>query len=535
MSAEQERADIFTGTREQLQKILGSDYISATEFLNTLPLDKAEQKKAELPAKEPEAEVGRKRVAEAEQETPRKPVQLVDHGARAELTRLGCSEKEIWEYLDSYGNKKLDELTIKQLESLIADTWRLSDRIRDAARPVLEAKKAERTKERSDSIMRGAKLHRENQAANTYPIDLYFPSERGYKDIFYHLPSTQFVYRKGDGDWYFSYFLTMLKGWDEAELKTAKEQRIVPYAGPVSGWDTAYLKIDKDTRIVATGMRDHLDYEAAAEDYSEEKWSDVRQFLIGALGDQLEGSFWQWCISLMNPKLYCDRTLVLTGDRETAEKLQRIITLLTGNRQKNAEAYLTGASKLYNVDLIGSEHLVYDGAIGLKVRRMLKKFWTARRDVYVPGGKVSFMLPKLWQRLSIITDEKSLDRLKDHADRYIVLKLYPAKLTEAQLDREIDYLGFAIRSDVDIDKTEQTPAYWYQNAAPEKVDGWDLLEAIDSMPFDLEWTGGYFVKTTSCPKSAKVMGRPLKAIADKKELLTWRCLDGERLYKRVKR
>jgi hypothetical protein len=122
-------------------------------------------------------------------ETTQKPIERVYE----QLNSLGCSSDEISDYIDCCGWKTLDELSIDRLEGLIRDTSRLSDRIRDAAGPVLEAKKAERRKERSDSIVSATKRHRQNQAATKYPIPLYFPSEQGRNDIFYDLPSQQFV------------------------------------------------------------------------------------------------------------------------------------------------------------------------------------------------------------------------------------------------------------------------------------------------------------------------------------------------------
>jgi hypothetical protein len=324
----------------------------------------------------------------------------------------------------------------------------------------------------------------------------------------------------------------MLKGWGESELKIAKERNVVVYAGPLAGYDTAYLLIDKETKLLATGMRDQLNYELAAEDYAEGKWAHIGQFLTDALGHQFE-AFRLWVTSAMNPNLYCDRILVLTGDHEAAQTLQRIITYLTGNREANAETYLTGGNKHYNVHLIGSEHLTYDGPIRLKVSRMLTRFLSPRRNVHVPGGKVSFVLPKLWQRLSIITDERSLMRLKDSANKYIVLKLNPAKLTATQLEQEIDYLGLAIASDVDEEQIEQTPAYWYQDATPAKLNGWDLLEAIGALPGDWKGTAGDFVEATMCPISARVIGRRLTSLANDKKILTSRVLDGKVLYRRI--
>jgi hypothetical protein len=469
-------------------------------------------------------------------ETTQASLKDIEQRIHEELTASGCSQQDIDAYRERHPWKTLDELTVSQLQALVFDTGE-SASLRNATRSVLNNKQAEKRRLRNESLVAASKRHRELQAADKYPTELYFPSELENfipeADIFWDLKSNQYVYRKKDGYWYFNNYYSLLQSWSETQLKKAKEQPVV-YAGPLAGWDTAYLRIAENTTLIAMGERHLLDYETADEDYTDEKWSHIRQFLSDALGDQF-GTFRQWCISAMNPMLYCDRTLVLTGDHKAAETLQRVITLLTSNRQKNAEAYLTGASKHYNVDLIGSEHLVYNGPITLKVSRMLKKFWTSRRDVYVPGGKVSFTVPKLWQRVSIITDEETVRRLRESADMYIVLKLNPAKLTATQLDREIDYFGLAAASQLGEEQPEQTPAYWYQDAESTKVDGWDLLEAIDALPANWEGTGGAFVETTMCPKSAKVIGRQLKAVADKRELLTWRRLDGERLYKKVGR
>jgi hypothetical protein len=303
-------------------------------------------------------------------ETTQASVKDIEKRIDEELIACGCSEQDIDTYRESHPSKTIDELTIGELERVISNTL-MPESIRNAAKPALKTKQAAERRLRHESIVAASKQHRELQADNKYPRELWFPSEREKfipdDDIFWDLTSNQYVYRKKDGYWYFNNYYSLLQSWSETQLKKAKEQPVV-YAGPLAGWDTAYLRIAENTTLIAMGERHLLDYETADEDYTDEKWSHIRQFLSDALGDQF-GTLRQWCISAMNPMLYCDRTLVLTGDHKAAETLQRIVTLLTSNRQKNAEAYLTGASKHYNLDLIGSEHLVYNGPITLKVSR----------------------------------------------------------------------------------------------------------------------------------------------------------------------
>jgi hypothetical protein len=480
---------------------------------------------------------------------------------RSELT--GCPEQDISAYLESYPNKTFAEHTVEDLDRNIVQDDLMPQSVRDAARTVLEQKKADERKARDKSIREAAQRHRDNLAENDYPYELYFPSEaKDYharkKDIFFDASSEQYVYRyRPYGPWSWGKY-NNLKGesyndgsryWRDSDLLGAKERAVI-YAGPIAGWTDAYLRIHKGVTLLATDGPEPLADECELSGHDEngneidllarENRRTIADFLIAATktveSETSEAQLqilWRWLHGLVSSDLYCDRILVLTGDEETAERLQTIITLLTGNRVHEAGSYLTGQRKHYNAHLIGSEHLTYNGPITLKVSRMLPNFYTAKRDVYVPGGKVAFPLPNLWQRLSIFTDEQSAERrLREHAHRYVVLKLSPAKISLQEINDEIDYFNLYFSKFRTV--TEQTPAFWFESSNGSKESSvWDTAGAVKALPADWKGTAGQFVEATQCPTSAKLIGKELKQFCvEHPEVLTWKLLHGNVVYKK---
>jgi hypothetical protein len=255
--------------------------------------------------------------------------------------------------------------------------------------------------------------------------------------------------------------------------------------------------------------------------------------LLKALGKEQLSIFSDYLVSAADPTHWHDGVLVLVGDPTTGYVIRKIITDVIGGRSIDAESWLTGAK--YNTQMLGKEHLVYNGPITRKMAKTLRyEFVDFKRKAKIPPPGQFFEVD-LWQRITIVTqDEDSLKHLRDNPGKYVVLKLMPLEeedyITQEQLNEEQDFF---------IDELRRKPTtwakpYWYDAAEnASKSVGPRLEDLVIELPADWEWTTTQFLDKTGYRKSERqfkkvegAVGKELNALVAK-ELLSSRVLHGK--------
>lgn len=435
------------------------------------------------------------------------------------------TEEEIKEYgswFDLSIHDPFETLAIKDLKDL-ADTP-VPERIRGKIARLLEerekAHEAEEAKREAAQTVTRIETHRAARVSHDYPYELE-PASGTY----YDQCTGQYVYWSHKQWCFGNYTMAKAAGCSDDQLNDAKTDNLVAYAGPVAGWQEVVLQINRSTRVLAIGKPEGLIKPRT------DHCRTIDQFLKKALRND-QGQLrvlTDWLAGLVYEDFYSDKILVLVGEPEAAEAIQDIITVLCGCRERKMEKYLQGLTK-FNANLIGYEHLTYDGRITLKVSRMLQQFFSAGRDIITPGfNQVEFNIPKLWQRISVSTEGDGLDRLRKMESHYIVLKLSPAKADMDAIYKEVDYFGNNLP-----DKTHfPSASFWYQ-LADHRIETFNLETEVKALPNHWEFTAGQFVASTRCPESPRVIGRSLLALTKgKNPLLTSRLKDGKVLYKKT--